>query len=119
MGVASAVQPCGRDLLFDLSLNKCNFAQEVDCPEDGDGSGVPAPLSSPSIAPSAKAGRGSGWSRTASPALSEEQRDLPPWLRTKVKDLQNGSVRLGPAGDSSKSALVSVVAVLSMFLLRR
>ncbi|KAL7551637.1 hypothetical protein ACHAWF_014829 [Thalassiosira exigua] len=97
-GRADVVYTCGEGLLFDRTLELCNFAPMVHCPDKG-GPSTPPPAPPPTPRPTpatrtlppTKLNGDYRWSDTAAPTLAEVQSETPPWLMNTIMTETNDS----------------------------
>mmetsp|Transcript_1949 Transcript_1949/g.4577 ORF Transcript_1949/g.4577 Transcript_1949/m.4577 type:complete len:1223 (-) Transcript_1949:74-3742(-) len=114
-GIANFIYDCGDDLLFDRTIELCNFKHLVHCVDKGGPATpppVPPPTSQPTPPPVARQtfpptmsespsstedrmvnnyGYDYNWSDTASPTLPQGQSERPPWLMNVIMTNNNGS----------------------------
>ena len=124
-GHEEAFHDCGENLLFDLELELCNFAYDVDCPYDFD-----MPTSSPTISkrvtpsplPSPKVVSESDglaefdvWPSTISPT-STKNFAIPPWLND-IRVTSNGVASTVPSVHRASwmMSLLSALYLLAYF----
>lgn len=121
-GNEGASLDCGKNLLFDLELELCNFADKVDCPYNFNTPTVspiitPSPSESPTVVSASDEFAGFDSLPTTGSPTNSKNNAIPPWLNDIRVTSNNGSASAVPVHFACKMvmSLLSALHFLEYF----